>query len=81
MLEFVLGEQGTAMLRAQDLNHRGIYQVTGCSFSQDGDGMISVSGGESHATTTKGTHQVFTSGKSLPTIDAVKNLLRKEAII
>lgn len=81
MLEFVLGEQGTAMLRAQDVNHGGIYRVTGSSFRQDGDGMISVSGGESHATTTKGTHQVFTGGKPLPTIDAVKNFLRKEAII
>jgi hypothetical protein len=81
MLEFVLGEQGTAMLRAQDVNHGGIYRVTGWSFKRDKDGIISVSGGESHAKTTKGTHQVFTSGKPLPTIEAVKNVLHKEGII
>ncbi|KAL8898816.1 MAG: hypothetical protein Q9207_006515 [Kuettlingeria erythrocarpa] len=81
MLEFILGEQGTAMLRAQDVNHGGIYRNTGWSFRQDEEGIISVSGGESHALTVKGTHQVFTSGKPLPTIEAVQNVLRKEGII
>lgn len=80
-LEFVLGEQGTAMLRAQDVNHGGIYRNTGWSFRQDEDGIISVNGGESHAKTTKGTDQVFISGQPLPTIEAVKNVLRTEGII
>ncbi|KAL9124203.1 MAG: hypothetical protein Q9217_006445 [Psora testacea] len=81
MLEFVLGGEGTAMLGEQDVNHGGIYRVTGWSFAQDEDGIISVKGSESHAKTTKGTHQVFTNGKPLPTVEAVRHVLRKEGIL
>lgn len=81
MLEFVLGGEGTAMLREQDVNHGGIYRVTGWSFGRDEDGIISVKGSESHAKTTKGTHQVFIDGKPLPTVEAVRDVLQKERII
>ncbi|MCJ1410071.1 hypothetical protein MMC19_004156 [Ptychographa xylographoides] len=81
MLEFVLGEEGTARLRAPDANHGGMYRITGWSFRQDNDGIVSVSGRESHAQTTKNTHRVFIGSKPLPTIDAVKNVLRDEGII
>jgi len=81
MLEFVLGEQGTAILREQDVNHGGIHRVTGWSFRQNKDGIVSVSGGESHAKTTRGTHQVFTGGMPLPTVEAVRNFLHEEGII
>lgn len=81
MLEFILGGEATAMLREQDVNHGGIYRVTGWSFGQDEDGIISVKGNESHAKTTKGTHQVFIDGKPLPTLEAVTDVLYKEGII
>ncbi|KAL8725171.1 MAG: hypothetical protein Q9166_007525, partial [cf. Caloplaca sp. 2 TL-2023] len=81
MLEFVLGESGTAMLREQDVNHGGIYRITGWTFQQDGEGIISVNGGESHAKTVRGTHQVFTGSKPLPTLEAVKDVLHKEGIV
>ena len=81
MLEFVLGEKATAILREQDVNHGGIYRTTGWSFGQNDDGIISVKGSESHAKTTKGTHQVFINGKPLPTVEAVKDVLRKEGVI
>ena len=56
MLGFVLGEEGTAMLRARDVNHGNIYQVTGQAFRLNGlcgDGIISVEGRESQAKTTR----------------------------
>ena len=81
MLEPVLGEQGTAMLRAQDVNQGGIYRNTGWSFRQDEDGIISVNDSGSRAKTTRGIHQVFIGSKPLPTIEAVKNVLHKEEII
>ena len=81
MLEFVLGGEATVILREQDVNHGGIYRITGRSFGRDDDGIISVKGSESHAKTTKGTHQVFIDGKPLPTVEAVKDVLRKGGII
>ncbi len=46
MLEFVLGREGTVMLGEQDVNHGGIYRITGWSFEQSEDGIVSVKGGE-----------------------------------
>ena len=37
--------------------------------------------GESHAKTTKGTHQVFVDGKALPDLAALMSLLKGEDII
>ena len=56
MLEFILGGEETTMLGEQDVNHGGIYRVTGWSFAPNDNGIISVKGGESHTKTTKGTH-------------------------
>ncbi len=81
MLEFVLGREGTVMLGEQDVNHGGIYRITGWSFEQSEDGIISVKGGESHARTVRGTHQVFTDGKPLPTVEAVQKVLHEEGVI
>jgi hypothetical protein len=42
--------------------------------------FLSVSGGESYAKTTKGTHQDFTGRKPLPTVEAVRTFFaRKES--
>ncbi len=79
MLKSVLGREGTVMLREQNVNHGG-YRITGWSFEQSEDGIISVKGGESHAKTVKGTHQVFTDGKSLPTVK-IQNVLHEEGAI
>ena len=45
------------------------------------DGIVDFNGGESHAKTTKGTHQVFDGGKALPNLVALKSLLKGEGII
>lgn len=68
------------MLREQDVSHGGIYRTTGWSFERDGGGVISVKGQESHTKTTKGTHQVFFSGKPLPSVETVKDALHEEGI-
>ena len=81
MLEFVLGEDATVMLREQDVDHGGIYQITGWSLERGRDGIISVNNSESHAKTTRGIHQVFTGSKPLPNVKTVKNILHKEGII
>lgn len=80
MVEMVLEDVGTVMLDASETKHGGVYRVTGWRVDQDG-GMVSFSGGESHAKTTKGTHQVFVGGKALPDIAALKSLLKDEGII
>lgn len=80
MVEIVLQDSGTVMLNAESVKIGSKYKVTGW-VTRVGDGMVTFKGGESHATTTKGTHQVFVDGKPLPTIDALRELLREEGII
>ena len=43
--------------------------------------MSSAKGGQSHVKTVRGTHQVFTGGKPLPTVEAVQDALRNEGVI
>ena len=81
MLEFIFSEEAMAILREQDVNHGGIYRITGWSFERGGDGIISVKGGESYAKTIRGTHQVFTGTKPLTNVEAVKDVLREKGII
>jgi len=71
ILEFVLGREGTVMLEEQDGNHGGVYIITGWTFEQNSDGVIFAKGGQRHAKTVRGTHQVFMDGKPLPTVEAV----------
>lgn len=65
---------GTVMLEEHEITHGGIFRTTGWMGQE-------LSGSESHAKTIRGTHQVFTSGKALPDIEAVKSLLREENLI
>ena len=81
MLEFVLAGQGTVMVKEEETMHTDIYRVTGWSFVQDKDGIISVKGNETHASTPSGGHQVFTDGKPLRNIDTVMSLFLQEGII
>lgn len=66
MKEFVLSDtDGTVMLPENAVNPTETYRVTGWNAVE---GIIDVNGGESHAKTVKGTHQVFTGGKGLPDV-------------
>jgi len=80
MVEFVLQDTCTVMLYDSDASYGKIYRITGWSTGGE-DGIVSFSGQESHAGTTRGTHQVFTNGKPLPTIEALKDFLREEKLI
>lgn len=63
MVKFDLTQLGTVMMKEQDAQHGEIFRITGWSFHYNIDGIMSYKGGESHAKTTKGTHQVFIDGK------------------
>lgn len=78
IVEFVLENSGTVMLDAAEVRHGGLYRCTGWSVTAGG---TEFNGGESHAKTNKGTHQVFIGGKPLPDIAALKSLLHNEGII
>ncbi|KAF8863827.1 hypothetical protein BDZ45DRAFT_798052 [Acephala macrosclerotiorum] len=80
MVEIVLKDVGTVMLDASEAKYGDIHRVTGWCVGQK-DGIVDFNGGESHAKTTKGTHQVFTGGKALPDLAALKSLLKGEDII
>lgn len=80
LVEIVLKDVGTVMLDASEAKHGDIYRVTGWCVDQEG-GLVDFKGQESHAKTTKGTHQVFISGKQLPDLAALKSLLKGEGII
>ncbi|KAI0105207.1 hypothetical protein GGR51DRAFT_519884 [Nemania sp. FL0031] len=84
MLEFILGpSQGTVMLHEDKANHGGIYRVTGWRARvQDGITSFSEGNADSHAETTRGTHQVF-QGKGepdLPDDSASKDCLKLEGL-
>jgi len=80
MVEIVLKDVGTVMLDASKAKYGDLYRVTGWCVDQK-DGLVDFKGEESHAKTTKGTHQVFTSGKQLPDLVALKLFLKGEDII
>ena len=76
LMEFVIAEQATAMIKSEHAAQSDIYRVTGWTFTQTMDGSISVKGKETHASQ-NGIHKIFTDGK-LKTIDAgLKFLLQK----
>ena len=56
------------------------YHITRWSAGEE-YGIISFSGQETHPGTTHGTHQVFTNGKPLPTIEALKDFLMEEKLV
>jgi len=81
--EFVLAENyGAIMLDAADANITEVYCITGWSTQTEHE-SVELKGNESHAATTKGTHQVFVDGKGLPDLDedTVVNALRNAGII
>lgn len=81
MLEFVLADQGTVMLKKEDATNAHIYRVTGWSFARSADGTVSIKGNETHASRPGEDHKLFTDGKLLESIDAVMSLLLKNGVI
>lgn len=81
MLEFVLADQGTIMLKEEDATNAHIYRVTGWSFVQSADGTVSMKGNETHASKPGGPHRIFTDGKLLKDLDAVISLLLEDGVI
>jgi hypothetical protein len=86
--EFVLSERrGTVMLDARSTKVSGAYRVTGWAATMNkATDLLELKGGQSHAQTTKGTHQVSYDGKGLPEIPddkeaGLKNALRMEGVI
>lgn len=83
MVEFDLTNHGTVMMKEQDAQHGAIFFTTGWVFHCH-DGIVSYKGNESHAATTKGTHQVFTDGKIGPIgldIACLRSILKDNDII
>jgi hypothetical protein len=80
IVEIVLKDASTVMLDALEAKYGDLYRVTGWCVDQK-DGVVDFKGEESHSKTTKGTHQVFISGKQLPDLAALKSLLKDEDII
>lgn len=81
MLEFVLADQGTIMLKEDDATGACIYRTTGWSFVRSADGTVSMKGNETHASKPGGPHKRFTDGKLLKDVDAVLSLLQEDGII
>lgn len=78
MCEFVLKDNGTVMLDSRDVKSWSPFRVTG--FVVKHPGTTALQGGESHAKTKKGTHQVFVGGK-IGNEDPLIDVLRAEGII
>ena len=83
MLEFVLAGQGTVIFEeeAELVAHTDIHRVTGWSFIQGKDGIVSIKRNETHAGNSSEGHQVFTDGKPLRNIDAVWSLLLQKGVL
>lgn len=86
--EFVLSNSdGTVMLDANITKVSETYRVTGWAAAiNETTGIVELKGGQSHAKTTKGTHQVFYDGKGLPHMPddkeaGIQNALRAEGVI
>ncbi|KAH8198210.1 hypothetical protein TruAng_007637 [Truncatella angustata] len=75
------------MLDANITKSSEAYRVTGCAAAiNKTTGIVELKGGQSHAKTTKGTHQVLYDGKGLPDMPddkeaAIQNALHEEGII
>jgi hypothetical protein len=80
MVEIVLKDVSTVMLDALEAKYGDIYRVMGWCVGQK-DGIVDFNGRESHVKTTRGTYQVFVSGKALPDLATLKSLLKGEDII
>ena len=80
-LEFVLAGEGTVMIKEEEVAYANISRVTGWSFAQDENGIISIKGHETHASPANGVHQIFRDGKPLRNIDAVVDLLLHKGVI
>lgn len=61
MCEFVMQNDGTAMLDARDVKGWVPYRTTG--YMANEAGVTELKGNEQHAATTKGPHKVFYDGK------------------
>lgn len=81
LLEFVLADQGTVMLKQEDVTDARISRITGWSFARGADGIVSTKGNTAHASKAGGPHQIFTDGKLVGNIDAVMSLLLRNDII
>lgn len=79
MLEFVLAGRGTVIIKEEEVAYADIYGVTGWSFTQDEDGIVSVKGNETHEGV-NGVHKIFRDTKPLSKIDAVGDLLLQEGV-
>ncbi len=80
MVEIVLKDNGTVMLDTQEAKYGDLYRVTGWRIESE-DRILAFKGEESHAKTTKGTHQVFVDGKALLDLATLKVLLKNEDVI
>ena len=69
------------MVKEEEVAYANIYRVTGWSFAQDEDGIVSVKGHETHASSANGVHEIFRDTKPLRNIDAVVDLLLQERVI
>ncbi|KAI3395663.1 hypothetical protein diail_1031 [Diaporthe ilicicola] len=78
MCEFVLQDHGTIMLDARDVKAWVPFRTTGFALNSNLS-MTELKGGESHAKTTKGTHQGFIDGK-IGKEDPLMDALRAENI-
>lgn len=79
MCEFVLQDHGTIMLDVRDVKAWEPFRTTGFALNSNLS-MTELKGGESHAKTTKGTHQVFIGGK-IGKEDPLMDTLRAEDIV
>ena len=77
-MEFVLAGQATVMIKGEYAAKSDIYRVTGWTFVQEADGLISVKGKETHASQ-NGVHKIFTNGK-FETVDAGLNFLLQRGV-
>jgi hypothetical protein len=75
--EFILKDEGTVMLDEKHVKGWMPHRVTGFAVSP---GMTELKGGQAHAKTVKGTHQVFIDGK-IGGEDSLIEVLRSEGII
>jgi hypothetical protein len=80
-MELLIGPQATLMVDEKDLiGFERPRVTTGWSFHVRDDGIISCKGNDVYAEK-KDIHQVFTDSKPLPTVEVLKEALRKEGLI
>lgn len=79
-VEFVAGESTVVLAEKDTVDLEFPSITTGWSFHVSGDGIISYSGGTVYAAKKKG-HAVFVDSKSLPTVDALIETLKRNGIL